>query len=301
MPVFLLIAPQESSQHQENAMTEHAESPQPESRAAVGVDRPEHERICNLVPSKGIDRDWNLHNALASEAIAAPQAALPASVDLRDAWWTIGDQKNTGSCVGWASTDGVLRYHMVKAGKIAKPGLLSPRMTWMASKETDEFTNRPETFIEGSGTSLKAAMEILRKYGSVPEATLPFVIKTAMYTGDPNTFFASAASRKVASYYNLAKNFASWRQWLATVGPFMAGVGVDKTWDNATATKGKLDTFQPNTVRGGHAICVVGYTADKRFIIRNSWGTPWGDKGFAYASEAYITAGFFGESYGITI
>jgi C1A family cysteine protease len=122
-----------------------------------------------------------------------------------------------------------------------------------------------------------------------------------MYTGNPNTFFANAATRKIGSYYNLAKNLATWRQWLATVGPFMAGLSVDATWDNATATKGKLDTFQPNTVRGGHAVCVVGYTTDKRFIIRNSWGTAWGDKGFGYASEAYINAAFFNESYGIAV
>jgi C1A family cysteine protease len=76
---------------------------------------------------------------------------------------------------------------------------------------------------------------------------------------------------------------------------------VDATWDNATATRGKLDTFQANTVRGGHAIAVVGYTTDRRFIIRNSWGTSWGDRGFAYASEAYINAGFFDESYGVTL
>ncbi|HUL36473.1 MAG TPA: C1 family peptidase [Thermodesulfobacteriota bacterium] len=47
-------------------------------------------------------------------------------------------------------------------------------------------------------------------------------------------------------------------------------------------------------------MCVVGYTAD-RFIIRNSWGTTWGDVGFGYASPAYINDGFFPESYGATL
>lgn len=263
--------------------------------------RPEVERVCNLVPSRNTDRDWGIEHAIAASAIAAPPAALPASVDLRAAWWKIGNQENTGSCVGWASTDGVARYHMVKAGKIAQPGLLSPRCTWMASKETDEFTTRPETFIEEAGTSLKAAMDILRKFGAVPEAMLPFHIATTMYTGDENTFYATAATRRIASYFNLHKNLSSWRDWLASHGPILAGLGVDATWDQATATHGNLDTYQPKTVRGGHAVCVVGYTADKRFIIRNSWGTAWGDGGFAYASEAYIDAGFFDEGYGVTV
>jgi C1A family cysteine protease len=213
----------------------------------------------------------------------------------------VGDQKQTGSCVGWASTDGVTRYHMVKAGKLVKTGRLSPRCTWMASKETDTYTTRPETFIEEAGTSLKAAMDILRKYGSVPEQLLPFAIATYMYQGDENAFFATAATRRIASYFNLLKNLGNWRTWLAAHGPIMAGLSVDATWDNATATGGNLDVFQPNTVRGGHAVCIVGYTASKRFIVRNSWGTGWGDKGFGYASEAYINAAFYNESYGATV
>jgi hypothetical protein len=102
-------------------------------------------------------------------ARGAPLAAPPASVDLRQTWWDIGNQESTGSCVGWGSTDGVARYHFVKAGRLAQNAKLSPRFTWMGSKETDEFTTRPETMIEGAGTSLKAAVEILRKYGAVPE------------------------------------------------------------------------------------------------------------------------------------
>jgi C1A family cysteine protease len=94
---------------------------------------------------------------------------------------------------------------------------------------------------------------------------------------------------------------SKWRSWLASHGPILAGLSVDATWDSATATHGLLDTFQPDTVRGGHAVCVVGYTAEKRFIVRNSWGTAWGDKGFCYPSEAYINAAFFPESYGITV
>jgi len=263
--------------------------------------RPETSRICNLEPSHNTENDWRFEHAVAANAIAAPRAAAPASVDLRAAWWDIGNQEATGSCVGWSSTDGVARYHFVKAGRLAQNAKLSPRSTRMASKGTDTFTTRPETFIEEAGTTLKAALDILRKYGAAPESLVPFHIATSLYLGNEDTFYATAATRRIASYFNLQKNLANWRSWLAGHGPILAGLSVDATWDNATATRGKLDTFQANTVRGGHAIAVVGYTTDRRFIIRNSWGTSWGDRGFAYASEAYINAGFFDESYGVTL
>jgi hypothetical protein len=59
--------------------------------------------------------------------------------------------------------------------------------------------------------------------------------------------------------------------------------------------------FHPDTVRGGHAICIVGYRADGRFIVRNSWGTAWGDEGFGYLHPGYIKSAFFDESYGVTL
>ena len=189
----------------------------------------------------------------------------------------------------------------VNANRLAKTDKLSPRFTWMASKETDTLTSRPETMIEGAGTTLKAAVDILRSFGAAPEPLLPFTIATAMYTGDENTFFATAATRKIAAYFNLLRVLPNWRAWLNQHGPILVGLNVDHTWDNATATGGNLDTFQPNTVRGGHAVAVVGYTATGRFILRNSWGTSWGDKGFGYASEGYINAGFYNESYGVTL
>ncbi|HWM77993.1 MAG TPA: C1 family peptidase, partial [Methylomirabilota bacterium] len=243
---------------------------------------------------------WKYEDAVAAGALGAV-AALPPSVDLRQSWWTVGDQGQTGSCVGWASADGVVRYHMVAAGKLKKNQLLSPRYVWMASKETDEYTLRPESFVEEAGTSLKGAMDVCRKFGVATLAMLPFRITTLMYTGGENPFYAAAAQLRVSSYFNLRKNLNQWQSWLAAHGPILAGLNVDQTWDNATTTKGNLDTPLPKTARGGHAIAVVGYTSTGRFIVRNSWGPAWGDNGFAYASPAYITGAFFDESYGVTI
>jgi Papain family cysteine protease len=262
--------------------------------------RTELRRICNLVPSRGTQTDWKFENALQAGALGSV-TALPLSKDLRQPWWKIGDQGGTGSCVGWASTDGLMRYQLVGAGKLAQNERVSPRYTWMASKEIDEFNTRPETFIEEAGTSLKAAVDICRKYGVVLESLLPFQIGTLMYVGNESQLYAAAAQRRATAYFNLGKSPAQWRAWLASNRPILAGLAVDATWDQAATTHGIVDTFQPNTVRGGHAVCVVGYRKDNRFIVRNSWGTGFGDQGFAYVSEAYIAAGFFAESYGISI
>jgi hypothetical protein len=170
----------------------------------------------------------------------------------------------------------------------------------MGSKETDEFTTRPECFIEEAGTSLKAALDIARRYGVALDSELPFAINTLMYSGPGNNLYSSASTRRIANYFNLDKSVQQWKAWLANSGPILAGLNVDATWENATATKGNLDAFQADTTRGGHAICIVGYTPD-RFIVRNSWGTGWGDSGYAYATHGYIAEAFFPESYGVTL
>ncbi len=107
-----------------------------------------------------------------------------------------------------------------------------------------------------------------------------------------NVFFSIAAQFRITAYYNLGSDLDHWRRWIAHVGPILTRLDVDKTWKNATTTNGKLDKYDENgTEFGGHAVCLVGYTAE-HFIVRNSWGTGWGDKGFAYASNEYAMKAF---------
>jgi len=238
-----------------------------------------------------------MEHAVGSGILAAAPA-IPSSKDLRETWWEINDQKATGSCVGWATADSVIRWHFVKANQLPQDQLLSPRFIWMASKETDQFVSYPSTFIELEGTSLKAALDIARKFGNVLDSELLFD-SGKLYQKDAQTFYALAAQRKIASYFNLKINAAQWRVWLATHGPILTRLNVDATWENAKATHGNLDKYQSDSTRGGHAVSLVGYTSD-RFIVRNSWGEEWGDEGFGYASIDYALAAFT-EAYGVTI
>jgi hypothetical protein len=268
----------------------------------IGIDVPRTvagglTRILNCIPSTGTESDFLFRHAAQSGVLAAGQRAIPPGKDLREPWWDVGDQGATGACVGWASAEGVLRWHFVKAGRLAPDVHLSPRFIWMAAKETDQYTALPTTFIDSDGTFLKAALDVARKWGAVDNTVLPF--EGALYAGEVATFYAISTQLKIASYFNLGIDLAAWRSWLAKKGPILTRLEVDKTWDDATSTNGRMATYRPRTARGGHAVAIVGYTRTG-FIVRNSWGTGWGDEGFGYPTDAYAGKAF-SEAYGVTL
>jgi C1A family cysteine protease len=267
-------------------------------------------RILNCLESPQREKDWSIDCAQQAGLIAAP-AKLPEKVDLRDdTWWTIGNQGATGSCVGWATADSVLRWYFVQAGRLEKSEKLSTRYIWMAAKETDEFRQRPTSFIETDGTSVKAALDIARKYGVVTESVLPFT-GGKLYPGDCDPFYMLASTRRIASYVSLRALFDlnpwdvtiySFRLWIAHRGPILTRLEVDETFNGLVSDhSGNLDAYRryPPGQRGGHAVALVGYTPTS-FIVRNSWGTGWGDKGYAYASLEY-TNNAFKEVYGVIV
>lgn len=265
------------------------------------------ERVLNVYPSRDTERDWRFKDAIEADLIAELDQ-IPSSVDLRENWWNIRDQTTHGACVGFAVADSLLRWHFVKKGVLPADkykSRLSPRFIWMASKELDTYILRPTTMIENAGTYVKDALDVARKYGCVLDKDLGFDPEKMSHESEA-VFYSKAAKFKLGAYYNLRKStdtwstiVSQWQTWLATKGPIVTRLGVDATWDNATSTGGKLDTYQPSTIRGGHAIALVGYISD-RFIVRNSWGTSWGDNGFGYASHQYARDAF-PEAYGITV
>ena len=252
--------------------------------------------ILNCDPSERTEDDWSFEDALEAGVLSL-RRYTPTRKDLQADWWEINDQGSTGACVGFATAYGVLRWHYVKARLLPESKKPSARFIWMANKETDQINSYPTTFIETAGTQTKLALNVARKYGCVTEADLPMSGKLSMLSRA--AFYAKASPFRISSYHNLRRDLSRWRTWIANQGPILTRLDVDRTWDLATSTGGHLSQYMPDTIRGGHAVCLVGYTSTY-FIVRNSWGTGWGDGGFGYASNDYAQEAFT-EAYGAVL
>jgi Papain family cysteine protease len=256
-------------------------------------------RVYNCIESHDQHRDWSLRKAKAL-GLSARKKAIPASKDLRERWWNVGNQGDTGSCVGWALADSVLRYHFVKAGKLRKHEHISVRYIWMAAKEMDKKCQYPTTFLDDAGTSAKSALRLVRKIGALKSSVLPF--DGGLVKLREANFLTVAGRLKVKAFFNLCGKQSGklhrFKEWLAYHGPILTRLRVDPTW-NRVGSNGRLEMYDRSKAKGGHCVSIVGYTPT-HFIIRNSWGPGWGHKGFAYASYEYA-AGAFHEAYGVVV
>ncbi|MEP3421269.1 MAG: C1 family peptidase [Erythrobacter sp.] len=258
--------------------------------------------ILNCVPSQDTEEDWLVADGDADAPVDFGQP-LPSAVDLRASWWTIRSQGKTGACVGFATADSVLRWHYVQRGLIGKNQFPSPRFIWMANKETDSLTRYPSSFLEVAGSATRDALNVARKFGCVLEPALPMTGGYPLSRASIREFYTGAAPLRIHSFRNLfagqADRISVLKRWIAQRGPVLTRLTVDRTWRKATSAKGKLATYRPYDGAGGHAVALVGYTPNY-FIVRNSYGRSWGDKGFAYASYNYTQAAFT-EAYGVVI
>ncbi len=258
--------------------------------------------VLNCIKSQDMDDDWIFGDAVGAEFLVS-EGDPPNSVDLRQDWWTIRDQKTSGACVGFATADGVLRWHYVTQELIEKDELISPRFIWMANKETDNFTSYPTSFLDSAGTSTKLALKVAKKYGCVLESMLP--MEGRLSRMGPRAFFSIASQYRINAYYNLMNedgcHMKRIKFWLANHGPVLTRLDVDEAFKYAQKTEGHLENYDTSEAsrNGGHAVCLVGYTPDY-LIVRNSWGDNWGDNGFAYAHNSYAREAFT-EAYGAVL
>jgi hypothetical protein len=257
-------------------------------------------RVANVEGSPERQRDWAAHERGRLGAEEPPPAL---DLRIRRRWYRpVRDQGETGSCVGWAIADSVLRWQLVESERLRQNERLSARFIWMASKElrAQRLSNddwRPSTFLEEAPTSLKDGLDVVRRFGVVTEPVLRW--QGPLNRGAPDRFYEHAARFRLQAYYTLDDDdpettFSHWRRWLAQHGPVLLLIGIDRSFVRGDAL---LVRYEPRKRPEGHACALVGYNRSG-FIIRNSWGPGWGRSGYVTAAPEWLRRGW-SESYGL--
>lgn len=226
--------------------------------------------------------------------------ALATSADLR-AWCSlVENQLNLGSCTANAGVGMVEYYERRAFGRhIDASRLFLYKATRNLLKATGD-----------TGAFLRTTMEALVLFGVPPEEYWPYVV--ANYDTEPTAFLYSFGQNYQAlKYYRLdpagtAKPavLASIKTNLASGLPAMFGFTVYNSYTQASvANKGAIPYPTPGEkIVGGHAVMAVGYNDTLQIkntnpgavattgalLIRNSWGTGWGDGGYGWLPYDYV-------------
>lgn len=232
------------------------------------------------------------------KALRSTEKATPPSVDLRPWCSPVEDQKNLGSCTANAGV-GLVEYFQNKAFNtyIDASRLFLYKATRDLMHETGD-----------TGAYLRDTMKAMVLFGVPPEEYWPYTVPD--FDVEPSAFcYAFGQNYNAIQYYRLdppatPKDVLLDRikTTLATELPAMFGFTVySSIWQ---AKDGKIPIPCPKErIEGGHAIVAVGYDDAMKiknacnqetvgaFLIRNSWGSGWGDGGYGWLPYEYVLKG----------
>jgi len=104
--------------------------------------------------------------------------------------------------------------------------------------------------------------------------------------------YDDAKNHKSIEYKRVVQSLEQLKQCLIEGFPFVFGFNVYSSFETQeVADTGNMPMpKEGEELLGGHAVCAVGFDDNRCvFIIRNSWGDSWGDKGYFYMPYAFIT------------
>jgi C1A family cysteine protease len=246
--------------------------------------RPRSRRRYNWIPDLPDQRD------LLFRKVMAPPAKLPRAVDLRAHCPPVVNQGQIGSCTGnsLAGLIGYLELRELKSGgpEVFTKGKFSPISRL--------FIYYNERALEGTvdsdhGAQLRDGVKSLLNDGFCRESTWKYGESQVLKKPSAQAY-TEATKHKISQYVRLS-TLDEMRHCLASNFPFVFGFTVYESFETAEVKKTGIMPMPEAAERvlGGHAVMAVGYDDAKRhLIIRNSWGTSWGQDGHFLMPYAYI-------------
>jgi C1A family cysteine protease len=199
------------------------------------------------------------------------------SVDLRNKLPVVYDQGNLGSC-----TANALCYCFDYIDTTFFPSRL---YLYYNERLLDKSIN------QDAGSTLSQGIIALEKYGICSEKLCPYVISN--FKNKPtNDAYIEGSKHTVLSANRVMQTMSSIKGCLNQNLPFVTGIMVYSSFEsNEVAKTGYVP--MPNTKKeqflGGHAVTCVGYDDAKSvWIMKNSWGSNWGDRGCFYLPYNYL-------------
>jgi C1A family cysteine protease len=208
-------------------------------------------------------------------------AQLPSSVDLRSKCPPVENQKQLGSCTANALV-GALEFLEVKDGV---PFTNLSRLFVYYNERVIE-----NTVSSDSGAQLRDGIKTLAKQGVCPEKMWPYTI--SKFKNKPTQICYKNAAQHIILSYQRIQTLKDMKTCLAAGFPFVFGFTVYESFESPPVAKTGILPLpaRHEKVVGGHAVVAVGYNdADKTIVVRNSWGSSWGQKGYFTMPYDYIT------------
>lgn len=219
---------------------------------------------------------------------------IPDSVDLRSHMSSIVNQGQLGSCTANAIASGLGEYLQLSKGQSYVP-LSRLDLYW-------QERNLEGTINEDSGAYIRDGMKVFQQRGIAPETDFPYDI--TKFTQQPSAQAdADAAQHKITEYHRVL-TFADMQAALAQGCPVVIGISVYSSFESYDVSVSGMIPVPDKTkeqLLGGHAVLVVGYKKmndGKTYaIVRNSWGTNWGQEGYCMIPEDFWNAGFVSDMW----
>ena len=197
--------------------------------------------------------------------------ASPNIVDLRSYCTPIEDQGNLGSCTGQAIASAIelLNKRNGNYKDISRLFIYYYERLFLGTVNYD------------SGAYIRDGIKVTYKYGAASEHLWPYFIDRFKKPPSKEAII-DATKRKVTRYERVADH-AGCIDALNNGYPVTIGFDVYSSFMRINNTGVMSYPKVGEAYLGGHAVLLVGYDLNKQhYIVRNSWGTRWGDKGYFY-------------------